>query len=127
MLSRASVDHRLTGTDSSMKLSRRSVSEPFCRFGRGAAVTSTDGVGFDRLSTRCRKSPTGLRGRETANEEVNLPFILSPNPTPRNDFRSRLGLDGREESSSVVRVLEAHNRVRQVPHACLTRAASLGM
>src|ERR1700674_5984506 len=95
MLSRASVDQRLTGTDSSMKQSRRPVSEPFWDAGGGAAGTSGAGRGLDPRSTRCRKSPTGLRGRVAAKERVNLPFIVSPIPALRNDFRARFGLDSR--------------------------------
>src|ERR1700693_2275698 len=93
MFSRASVNNRLTGTDSSMKLRRRSVSEPFWVAGGGAGGASGDGRDLDRPSTRWRKSPTGLRGRVTAKEDVNLPFIVSPIPPGRNDFRARLGLD----------------------------------
>src|ERR1700738_5215738 len=115
MLSRASVDQRLTGTDSSMKLSRRSVSAPFWavvdRAGGGggewAGGTAADGRGFDPRSTRCRKSPTGLSGRVTAKEDINLPFIVSPIAAPRNDFCARSALDSPVGSSTGARAMGA--------------------
>src|SRR5258705_8935545 len=80
MLSLASVDHRFTGTDSSMKLRRLSVSEPFCRWGGGFG-------GRDRAppSMRFRKSPSGFSGRVNTEGEIKLPLILSPIDFGRND------------------------------------------
>jgi hypothetical protein len=66
MFSRASVDQRLTGTDSSMKVSRFSESDPLCRFS-GIGGWGTDP---DRLKTRFRRLPNGLKGRTTAEGEI---------------------------------------------------------
>src|SRR5688572_245576 len=91
MLSRASVDQRLTGTDSSMKLSRFSVSEPLCRWS-GGLLGAPD---LDPPSRRLRSLPSGLRGRVTTEGEIKLPPIFSPNPFGRNDFRVRWPQRGR--------------------------------
>src|SRR5688572_14795356 len=85
MLSRASVDQRFTGTDSSMKLSRFSVSDPLCRWSGGLPGA----LDLDPPSRRLRSLPSRLRGRVTAEGEIKLPPIFSPNPFGRNDFRVR--------------------------------------
>src|SRR6186997_2426980 len=82
MLSCASVDQRLTGTDSSMKLRRRSESVP---------RWWTSGPGFrgrerSPPARRVRSLPTDLRGRNTAEGEVNLAPIFSPLHPRRNDL-----------------------------------------
>src|SRR6266566_8172551 len=82
MLSCASVDQRLTGTDSSMKLSRRSESMPVGRVCGGASA----GRDLNPPSRRVRRLPSGLKGRSTTEGDVNLPLILSPFHRARNDF-----------------------------------------
>src|SRR4051812_47740997 len=84
MLRRASVDQRFTGTDSSMKLSRRSDSEPFCRAVAGGV--GPGGRGLSLLNARLRRLPSGLSGRVTSKEGVNLHFSFSPIGPTRNDF-----------------------------------------
>src|SRR5258705_11232917 len=80
MLSLASVDHRFTGTDSSMKLRRLSESDPFCRWGGISA-------GRDRAppNRRFSMSPSGFSGRVTKEDEIKLPLFLSPKEFVRND------------------------------------------
>ena len=85
MLSCASVDHRLTGTDSSMKLSRWSESVAVGRV-RGGAL---GGRRLTPLSSREKKSPRGFKGRNTAEGDVNLALIVSPFAPGRNDFHAR--------------------------------------
>ncbi len=100
MLSLASVDHRFTGTDSSMKLRRLSVSEPFCRWGGCFG-------GRDRAppSMRFRKSPSGFSGRVNTEGEIKLPLILSPIDFGRNDCPAHAVLE---------RELEGLARVRRI-------------
>src|SRR6266550_1812190 len=88
MLSLASVDHRLTGTDSSMKLRRLSVSDPFRR-PCGGPVGARDRA---PPMMRLRRLPRGLKGRVTTEGEIKLPLILSPIAFGRNDFTAHLGL-----------------------------------
>src|SRR5450759_3315451 len=98
-LSCASVDQRLTGTDSNMKLRRRSVSSPLWRTG-GVFSAGRD---LNLPSRRLRKVPNGFSGWVTMEGEVNLPLILSPIPRGRNDFRAGQGLRARVVSVPLVR------------------------
>src|SRR6266849_3624009 len=84
MLRCASVDQRLTGTDSSMKLRRRSVSSPLVR----TAAVFFGGGGLSPPSRRLSRLLNGLSGRVTTEREINLPLILSPKPAGRNHFRA---------------------------------------
>src|ERR1700730_3774212 len=84
MLRCASVDQRLTGTDSSMKLRRRSVSSPLWR----AAAVFFGGGGLNPPSRRLSRLLNGLSGRVTTEREINLPLILSPKPARRNHFHA---------------------------------------
>src|SRR5258706_5658989 len=81
----ASVDQRLTGTDSSMKLRRRSVSSPLVL----TAAVFIGGGGLNPPSRRLSRLLIGLSGRVTAEREINLPLILSPKPAGRNLFHTR--------------------------------------
>ncbi len=98
MLSRASVDHRLTGTDSSMKLRRLSLSDPSCRpSGEGCG-------GRERAppSRRVRRLPSGFNGRVSTEGEIKLLLILSPIALGRNDFRTHVGLRARNKGLACV-------------------------
>src|SRR3979411_2197746 len=83
MLRCASVDQRLTGTDSSMKRRRRSESSPLWR----TAAVCLGASDLKPPRRRFRKLPIGLSGRFTRERGVNLPLILSPIAPGRNDLR----------------------------------------